>query len=86
MEYEMESICQHAIWQLADLPPGQIALTTRWLYKTKLHADGSLATYKARLVVQGFRQRPGEDFDDMFTHVAKYNYLCILVALAAHQN
>jgi len=34
-------------------------LGTRFVYKTKLKADGSVERYKARLVVQGFNQRLG---------------------------
>jgi hypothetical protein len=47
MDREMESNHKHATWRLTDLLPGCTAITTKWLYKTKLNADGSPATYKA---------------------------------------
>jgi hypothetical protein len=82
----MQSIKKQATWRLTDLPHGRQAITSKWLCKTKLHADSTPASYKAKLVVQDFRQRPGVDFDATFALVAKYNSLRILVALATHQS
>jgi hypothetical protein len=39
-------------------------IQTMMTYDVMVKANGSLDRYKARLVVKGFSQRPGVDFDD----------------------
>ncbi|GKB81203.1 retrotransposon protein, putative, ty1-copia subclass [Tanacetum coccineum] len=56
---EIESILQNHTWELVDLPPGCKALGYKWIFKKKMKADGTVDKYKARLVIQGFRQREG---------------------------
>ncbi|GJZ96801.1 putative reverse transcriptase domain-containing protein [Tanacetum coccineum] len=56
---EIESILQNHTWELVALPPGCKALGYKWIFKNKMKADGTVDKYKARLVIQGFRQRKG---------------------------
>jgi hypothetical protein len=53
------------------------------VFKFKTNADGS-RRYKARLVVRGFEQREGIDFEETFAPVAKFPTVRIMFALAAH--
>ncbi|GKC39696.1 putative retrotransposon protein [Tanacetum coccineum] len=45
--------------------------------------DGAVHTYKARLVVKGFTQTPGIDYEETFSHVADIRAIRILIAIAA---
>ena len=38
--------------------------------------------YKARLVAQGFSQEAGQDYDDIFTPVARYSSIRSVLAIA----
>ena len=83
---EYQSIIRNHTWKLCALPPNRKAITTKWVYKVKAHADGSPAKLKARLVAHGFQQRKGFDYDDTFALVAKWNTFRCLLALVGHRN
>ena len=43
----------------------------KWVYKLKLHSDGIIARYKARLVAKCFHQKVGVDYSETFSPVVK---------------
>ena len=53
MEAEIDALKSNDTWIKADLPPGKRAISSKWVFKVKLKAYGSLERYKARLVIRG---------------------------------
>jgi Reverse transcriptase (RNA-dependent DNA polymerase) len=45
--------------------------------------DGNLTTYKARLVVKGFKLIQGVDYDETFSPVAMFKLIRILLVIDA---
>ena len=86
IDIEIESIMLNHTWVLVDLPPGCKALGCKWILKKKYKSDGTIDKYKARLVVQGFRQKAGYDFFDTYSPVTKHTSIRTLLAIAALHN
>ncbi|PNW85445.1 hypothetical protein CHLRE_03g186800v5 [Chlamydomonas reinhardtii] len=85
MEEEMKAQRAHGTWQLAEPPPGARLLANRWVFKTKTQPDGT-RRFKARLVVKGFAQRKGLDFDEVFAPTSRYAALRALLAIAVRRH
>ncbi|BBN69600.1 BURP domain-containing protein [Prunus dulcis] len=85
MEIEMEMIEKNETWELVDRPSDKPVIGVKWVYKTKLNLDGSIQKHKARLVVKGYAQKPGIDFNETFAPVARLDTIRTLIALAAQK-
>ncbi|GJV15439.1 zinc finger, CCHC-type containing protein [Tanacetum coccineum] len=82
----MDSIMGNNTWVLADLPLGCKPLGCKWIFKRKLKVDGTIEKFKARLVIQGFRQNSGIDYFDTYASVARISTIKLLIALASIHN
>ncbi|GJS56269.1 zinc finger, CCHC-type containing protein [Tanacetum coccineum] len=51
-----------------------------------MKVDGTIDKFKARLVIQGFRQKEGIDYFDTYEPVARISTIRLLIALAATHN
>jgi hypothetical protein len=80
---EMQAHFENGTWQLVQLPAGRKAIGSKWVFKIKRNADGSVERFKARLVAQGFSQRPRVDFTETFAPTTKWAALHTVFALAA---
>ena len=83
MQEELTSIRANSTYELVPLPPGRHAIGSKWVFKTKRHADGSVDRLKARLVAKGYLQQPGIDFTETFAPVVRFSSLRAILAIAA---
>ena len=54
MEAEYNALVNNHTWKLVPATENQRLVNCKWVFRTKLKADGSLETFKARLVAKGF--------------------------------
>jgi hypothetical protein len=80
---EYDSIVKNSAWKIVPRPIDKSVVGSRWLYKVKQAADGSVEKYKARFVAQGFSQIEGIDYDETFAPVARYSSIRSILALSA---
>lgn len=83
IQKEKESLKENNTWKVMDSTEaeGKKILSTKWIFKTK--EDGRK---KARLVVRGFEQAYGIDYEDTYSSVVNNSSLRILFALSVKEN
>ena len=83
---EIDSIMQNHTWELVDLPPGMKPLSSKWIFKRKMKADGTIEKYKAGLVIKGYRQKEGLDYFDTISLMSRITSIRMIFAIAALRN
>jgi hypothetical protein len=84
MESKIESMHNNQVWNVVDLIDGVRPIGCKWVFKKKTDKDGNVHIYKARLVVKGFKQIHGIDYDEIFAPVVMLKYVRILLAIPAY--
>lgn len=82
---EIQAHIENHTWEETpenEIPAATRLVGTRWVFDTKRNEFGEIVKRKARLVAQGFSQRPGLDYHDTFAPVARYDSLRMLIFIS----
>ncbi|KAG7589577.1 GAG-pre-integrase domain [Arabidopsis suecica] len=71
MHEEYENCQEAETWSLIPYTPDMHVLGCKWVFRTKLNADGSLDKLKARIVAKGFDQEEGIDYLETYSPVVR---------------
>ncbi|KAD7477710.1 hypothetical protein E3N88_00846 [Mikania micrantha] len=82
MQLELLQFKKQQVWELVPLPQGKCAIGTKWVFRNKTDENGQIVKNKARLVVQGFSQEEGIDYDETFAPVARLEAIRLFLAYA----
>ena len=77
---------ENGTWSLVPRIADQKVVGNKWVYKVKYNTDGSVAKYKARLVVKGFQQIMGVNCFETFSPVIKLATVRVVLSLAVMSN
>ena len=70
MEVELESMYFNKVWGLIEAPKEIKPIGCKWVYNMKRGVDGRVETTKARLVMKGYSQKLGFDYEKTFSPIA----------------
>ncbi|GKB79372.1 retrovirus-related pol polyprotein from transposon TNT 1-94 [Tanacetum coccineum] len=86
MQEELLQFKRLVVWVLEPAIDNIKPLTLKWLFKNKHDEENTVIRNKTRLVVRGYRQEEGIDFEESFTPVARMEAIRKYLAYAAHKS
>ncbi|GKD45820.1 putative ribonuclease H-like domain-containing protein, partial [Tanacetum coccineum] len=84
MQEELLQFELQKVWILVDLPNGKRVIGTKWVFRNKKDKKGIVVRNKARLVVQGYTQEKGIDYDEVFAPIARIEVIRLFLAHASY--
>ncbi|GJX23348.1 retrovirus-related pol polyprotein from transposon TNT 1-94 [Tanacetum coccineum] len=86
MQEELLQFKRLNVWVLVPPSDNIKPLTLKWLFKNKHDEENTVIRNKTRLVVRGYRQEEGIDFEESFAPVARMEAIKIFLAYTAHKS
>ena len=83
MVEEYDSIVRNNAWEIVPRSGGKSVVGSRWIYKVKQDADGSVNKYKEIFVAQGFSKIEEIEYEETFAPVARYSSIQTILSLSA---
>nr|GEW02030.1 hypothetical protein [Tanacetum cinerariifolium] len=74
------------VWVLVPALDNISPLTLKWIFKNKNDKENTVIRNKSRLVVRGYRQEEGIDFEESFAPVARMEAIRIFLVYVAHKS
>ena len=86
MQDELNEFERNKVWRLIPTPKDASVVGLKWVFRNKMDKEGNVIRNKARLVVRGYCQEEGIDYEETFAPVARLESVRIFLAYAAHKN
>nr|GEV19674.1 hypothetical protein [Tanacetum cinerariifolium] len=86
MQKELLQFKMMDVWVLVPASDNISPLTLKWIFKNKNDEENTIIRNKSRLVVRGYRQEEGIDFEESFAPVARMEAIRIFLAYGAHKS
>ena len=71
---ELGALEKNDIWTIMPPPSNKKPIGSKWVYKIKLHPDGTVERYKTILVAKWYNQVHDINYLDSFSYVVKVKY------------
>ncbi len=83
MDKKISTLEQASTWSTIPRPTNKNIISSKWVFRIKRKADGTIDKYKAQLVAHGFTQIYGIDYFDTYSPVTKMASFRTILAMAA---
>jgi len=78
----IQSIVKNNVWEVFPIPSYKSRVGSKWIFKVKPVADRSIEKYKAIFVAKGYSRVEDIDYEETFSHIARYSSIRSILALA----
>jgi Reverse transcriptase (RNA-dependent DNA polymerase) len=82
MLQEIQALKSNNTWTLVPPPNDQYVVGSKWVYKIKRKADGSVDRYKSRLVAKGYHQEEGIDYFETFSLMVRPTIIQVVLTIS----
>jgi len=79
---KLKSLKENDVWDVIPKPVGRKIVMNRWVFKAKENAQGEVEYHKARLLATGFSQTLGQDYNEIFAPIVRYDSLRLLLPIS----
>ena len=83
---EMTALNTYDTLKLVPLPLGKSPIDCQWIYTVKMGFDGKVDHLKGHLVVKGYRQIYGQDYNGTFSLRVKVSSIQLFLSIATMCN
>ena len=80
---EYQCIIKNDVWEIVPIAKHKSVVYSKWIFKTKHSADGSIEKYKAIFVARRFSQKEGIYYEETFASVSRYTSIRTILSLAS---
>jgi hypothetical protein len=77
------AIMKNDVWDIVPRSKEKSVVSSKWIFKIKHVADGSIEKFKAMFVARGFSQIEGVDYEETFSLVARYASIRVVISIAS---
>uniref|UniRef100_A0A2N9GX57 Reverse transcriptase Ty1/copia-type domain-containing protein n=2 Tax=Fagus sylvatica TaxID=28930 RepID=A0A2N9GX57_FAGSY len=87
IQAELNSLLKREVFgPIVQTPEGVMPVGYKWVFVRKRNEKNEIIRYKARLVAQGFSQRPGIDYEETYSPVMDAITFRFLISLVVTEN
>lgn len=83
IQNEIDAIERYETWELTELQPVHKAINLKLVFKLTKDTAGKIVKHEARLVANGYVQKYGVDYKEVFSPVTRMETVRLLLALDA---
>ena len=85
MKEEISAILRNNTWTMVKPNKDIRPIGVKWVFRVKKDSMGKVVRYKIRLVVKGYAQKQGIDYDEVFSPISRIESIRILITIVAKE-